>query len=95
MTNCIEACKKKGCAPDIHLRNGCNQMYSCSHACKIRDLGVDEQTCKGHCIRTGQSGCFPTVFNYRFNLCRGCNRPGCSSWPSITECQIGCTNYGK
>ena len=95
MTRCIEACKQKACAPDIHEKKGCNQMYSCSHGCKMRQLGVDEQTCKNNCQRNGASGCFPKVSGHTFELCGACMRKGCATWPTPSECEIGCTEYGN
>ena len=95
MVRCIDACKKNACPPDVDLKQGCVQMYSCSHACKMRQLGIDEQSCKNNCNRDGESGCSPTVANYQFELCATCNRNGCPAWPTVDECHIGCTGYGK
>jgi len=92
---CLDTCKQEsGCTQDDDESNGCNQMYSCSHACKMRELGVDEQTCSEHCRRNGQSGCWPVVAGWQFRLCGACRRRGCRThWPSIQECQVGCRAY--
>jgi hypothetical protein len=94
MSTCIDVCKKKACATDIDEKRGCNQMYSCSHGCKMRDLELDEQTCKTKCERDGQSGCFPVVKDYKFELCGPCTRTSCNGWPKVEECKTGCSNYG-
>ena len=71
-------------------------MYSCTHACKIRDLGVEEEECKKHCDRDGQSGCCsPNVNGYQFELCGPCIREGCGTFPTINECEIGCSGFVK
>ena len=93
MARCVEECDKTECAGDVNPRTGCNQMYSCAHACKIRDLGVAGNHCREMCQRNGQSGCSPTVRGWQFNLCRACNRAGCSTYPSIGECVRGCDIY--
>ena len=94
MAKCIESCKESACAPDIDEKNGCNQMYSCSHACKMRQLGLDETTCKANCKRNGTEGCQPTVNGYQFWLCNERNREGCSSYyPTVEECEMGCSSY--
>ena len=92
---CLKACEKLACAPDNDLHNGCSQMYSCPHACMIRHLGVDEDQCNRMCDRNGGSGCTTSVNGYEFALCRKCNREGCSTHPTVDECKIGCTNYGR
>ena len=91
---CVDACKKTACESDTDLKNGCNQMYSCSHACKMRHLGVNEDQCRKNCNRNGGSGCSTTINGYQFALCGACNRGGCSTWPSVAECEIGCASYG-
>merc|ERR1712141_671440 len=70
-------------------------MYSYSHACKIRDLGVDEDECKTHCERDGQSGCSPDVNGFQFELCGVCTRDSCTEWPTTSECVVGCSAYGR
>jgi len=97
MAVCIDACKEQtGCTEDNRLNQGCNQMLSCSHACKIRALGEDEHSCKQLCERNGQSGCGVTVKDWTFRLCTSCQRSGCNThWPTIQECQVGCYSYGS
>ena len=92
-SRCVEECDKTECAGYVNPRTGCNQMYSCAHACKIRDLGVAGNHCREMCQRNGQSGCSPTVRGWQFDLCRDCNRAGCSTYPSIGECVRGCDIY--
>ena len=88
---------------DLDLKRGCNQMYSCSHACTMRHLGTDEDTCLDNCDRNGQSGCSPNMtlefdedqFDCEFSLCGSCKREGCSSkFPKTEECELGCKSYG-
>ena len=67
-------------------------MFSCPHACLMRELGVSEADCKTHCNRNGQSGCSPAVSGVTYQLCGPCKRTGCPTWPSVSECQIGCSN---
>ena len=93
LDRCIEECDKKACSGDVNTRTGCNQMYSCAHACKIRNLGVQENSCRELCQRNGQSGCSPTVKGWQFNLCAPCQRAGCSTYPSVGECESGCNLY--
>ena len=95
MPKCIDVCKQKACETDINEKLGCNQMYSCSHGCKMRDLELDEQTCKKNCQRNGQSGCFPIVKGFTFQLCGPCTRKTCDVWPKVEECETGCSSYGK
>ena len=99
MKKCRGECKDKACEATTHLKNGCGQMYSCSHGCKMRQLGVDETTCKSKCNRHGASGCSPEVENYKFNLCKECQRvpesEACPNHPTVAECELGCTSYGK
>ena len=40
INNCTLRC------PETDVRHGCNQMFSCPQACKIRDLGLDCDACK-------------------------------------------------
>ena len=93
MTSCIESCKVKACSKDTDTKKGCNQMYSCSHGCKMRQLGVDKKTCEAKCQRHGDSGCKSEIDGYEFDLCRSCNRKGCSIFPTIGECEIGCSSF--
>ena len=93
MTSCIESCKVKACSKDTDTKKGCNQMYSCSHGCKMRQLGVDKKTCEKNCQRKGSSGCSPKVNGFKFSLCTSCNREGCSKWPEIAECETGCRSF--
>ena len=96
LDQCLGTCKKDACETDLDLSKGCNQMYSCSHGCKIRQLGVDKNECIGHCNRNGQSGCNPTpVKGYEFELCGPCTRENCGAYPTIDECELGCHAYGK
>ena len=95
MATCIAACVEEACAPDVDLQNGCNQMFSCSHGCQMRALGLDKDTCVTNCDRNGQSGCSPEVNGYTFNLCGPCTREGCPTWPTVAECEVGCNNYGS
>ena len=90
---CVDKCSKEVCSPDVDEENGCNQMYSCAQACKIRDLGISRRRCKRECDRTGQSGCSPVVSGFQFALCGPCNRSGCNRWPTIEECEAGCSFY--
>ena len=91
--SCIQKCVEEACAPDIHLQNGCNQMFSCSHGCQMRALGLDKESCNMKCDRNGQSGCYPTVNGYQFHLCKSCSREGCAKWPKVEECEVGCNSY--
>merc|ERR1712136_412770 len=91
--SCIQKCVEEACAPDIHLQNGCNQMFSCSHGCQMRALGLDKESCNMKCDRNGQSGCYPTVNGYKFHLCKTCSREGCAKWPKVEECEVGCNSY--
>ena len=68
-------------------------MFSCSHGCQMRALGLDKESCNMMCDRNGQSGCFPTVNGYKFNLCKSCSREGCAKWPKVEECEVGCNSY--
>jgi hypothetical protein len=91
LDRCLATCKDQACESDYSLTRGCNQMFSCSHACKIRDLGVAQDQCEELCNRNGQSGCFEAVNGYEFSLCGPCKREGCNStFPTIEECEIGC-----
>ena len=93
MDACIDQCKVKTCEPDDHTKIGCNQMFNCAQACKMRDLGLSKMQCGAKCKRTGQSGCSPEVQGFKFSLCSACKREGCSTWPSVEECVAGCYFY--
>uniref|UniRef100_A0A7M5X6T4 Uncharacterized protein n=1 Tax=Clytia hemisphaerica TaxID=252671 RepID=A0A7M5X6T4_9CNID len=91
---CTDICKVNACASDIHAFKGCRGMFSCSHGCKIRELGIEVEDCVTHC--NGRSGCTVDIRNHVFHLCETCNRNGCtpSDSPTIDECLIGCHSYG-
>ena len=94
MTGCLKACEEKACSTDLRLTKGCDKKFSCSHGCKIRSLGVNQNNCKTHCDQQ-TSGCNPIINSHRFKLCKSCKRTGdnCSASPSADECKIGCTYY--
>ena len=95
LQQCLGECEKRACQTVTDEKKGCSQMFSCSHGCKMRQLGVEELECKSNCQRTGSSGCSPEVRGYTFNLCASCEGQGCSpnGRPTIDECEIGCTSY--
>merc|ERR1711915_743526 len=95
MAKCTEFCSKNACLPDMDTKIGCNQMFNCPQACKMRDLGLTRSECKIYCNSNGISGCNPTVNGWTFQLCHDCNRdyPGCTSWPTTYECEQGCDAY--
>ena len=95
MAKCTEFCRQNTCAPDTDTRVGCNQMFNCPQACKMRDLGLSRSECEQKCQRNGGSGCNPTVKGWTFRLCRDCNRnnPSCTTWPTVEECKKGCNAY--
>ena len=93
MATCFEACIQEACVSDVHLQNGCSQMFSCSHGCQMRRLGLDKETCVANCDRNGHAGCSPEVNGYTFNLCEPCSREACAMFPTVAECAIGCNNY--
>ncbi|XP_066932583.1 putative tyrosinase-like protein tyr-3 [Clytia hemisphaerica] len=93
LAGCLNACSEFACASDTSLQKGCNQMFSCTHACKMRQLGVTVGSCRTKCERNGQSGCFPNVNGYTFNLCVDCSREGCPTYPTVDECKIGCDYF--
>ena len=90
---CIDQCKIETCSTDDSTKIGCNQMFNCPQACKMRDLGLSKTQCRAKCQRTGQSGCSPVVEGFKFSLCSECSREGCSTWPSVQECERGCDFY--
>ena len=92
---CLEECKKSACKTDLDFSKGCNQMFSCSHACKMRDLGVSQDECNQNCERNTGSGCTTTIKGHTFSLCEECNRAACepTNGPTIDECKIGCKKY--
>ena len=94
LDKCVDECSKKACAVDLHLRYGCNQMFKCAQACKMRDCGLTVTECRQKCQRNGQAGCFPLVKGWRYHLCAACNRAGCTTWPFVQECEVGCDVYG-
>jgi len=98
LDKCIHNCALR--CPDTNVTAGCNQMFSCAQACKMRDLGLDQETCNVMCMRNGQSGCRPKVRNHQFELCGPCvperEEPGstqCTRWPTVGECKNGCAYY--
>ena len=108
LDSCVARCAET--CPDNDLKNGCNNQYSCAHACKIRDLGETEFSCKEKCLRIHpDSSCYPVINGYQFNLCVSCqnrkphvaNPPGqCAHvWleyqKRIDECKSGCSFYGS
>ena len=106
LESCVAECDKT--CLDNDLKKGCNMQYSCAHACKIRDLGVTEASCKLKCVRNFPgSGCYPVVNGYQFNLCVECKNRGelvadpaagqCAyeNQKRIAECASGCTFYNK
>ena len=95
LDKCLGTCKDEACATDLDMSKGCNQMYSCSHGCKIRQLGFDVDECHRHCNRNGESGCTPAVKGYEFALCGVCTRENCEKFPTIEECETGCNAYGN
>ena len=97
LDKCVAACKKTACKSEWDVQNGCEHMFTCVHACKIRNLGVNEDQCRNHCDRTYGSGCSPVVNGYQFGLCDSCypSRNGCSPRPTVAECELGCATYGN
>ena len=98
LAKCRAACRDKACEFVSMVNLGCGQMYSCSHGCIMRNLGLDETTCKSNCNRNGESGCTPEVEGYQFKLCQDdCQRvpetPTCPKHPTVAECELGCTIY--
>ena len=95
----MAACKKTACALESDVQNGCNQMFSCVQACKIRHLGVSEDQCMKHCDRNSGSGCSPAANGFQFSLCGSCptgdSNSGCSGSPTVPKCEKGCVTYGK
>ena len=94
LDQCVTRCTKQTCAPDVSTKVGCNQMFNCPQACKMRNLGLSRDTCLVKCKPNGGSGCSPTFNSWEFMLCDGCNRAGCSEWPTVQECEVGCDLYG-
>jgi len=98
LEKCVSNCALR--CPDTDVKHGCNQMFSCAQACKMRDLGLEQDKCNVMCMRNGQSGCMPTVNGHEYELCGDCIderiNPGttqCSRWPTVKECQEGCAYY--
>ena len=44
LKKCINSCSLR--CPDTDVKYGCNQMFSCAQACKMRELGMDTDRCK-------------------------------------------------
>ena len=112
LSDCLKDCEEdvlldQDCKDiDLDLKDGCNQMFSCSHACAMRHLGMGEEKCLHQCNRTGSSGCTEKISFYHqesdgdveceFSLCEKCKRKGCESrYPRIEECESGCKSYCK
>ena len=112
LSDCLKDCEEdvlhdQDCKDiDLDLKDGCNQMFSCSHACAMRHLGMGEEKCLHQCNRTGSSGCSEKISFYHqksdsdveceFSLCEKCKRKGCESrYPKIEECESGCKSYCK
>ena len=94
MEQCLGECEKRACQTVADEQKGCSQMFSCSHGCKMRQLGLPKGECIGNCQRNGSSGCRADVRGYTFKLCASCEGQGCSAkGPTIEECEIGCTRY--
>ena len=98
LTKCRAACRDRACEFVSQQKYGCGGMFSCSHACKMRRLGLDETTCKSNCNRNPTSGCTTEVEGYQFELCQdNCERvpetPTCPKVPTVAECELGCTIY--
>ena len=90
MQACLNVCAEQ-CAGDNSLTIGCNQTFSCVHACKMRSLGLTKEQCESKC---DEKGCNRNVLGHTFGLCGDCNRGACSSgWPSAAECKFGCADY--
>ena len=92
LEHCINDCP---CKSDVDVVNGCNQQYSCGHACKMRDLGLDERKCISTCSQSKKKvTCSPRVKGHTFSLCGDCNRKHCSEKkPTKAECNKGCRQY--
>ena len=48
MKQCVQNCiaHEDVCDHETSVTEGCNQMFSCPQACKIRDFGIDETLCR-------------------------------------------------
>ena len=112
LSDCLKDCEEdvlldQDCDDiDLDLKKGCNQMFSCSHACAMRHLGMVEEKCLDQCNRNGSSGCSEKLSFYDkksdgdvecgFSLCEKCKRDGCESrYPKVEECEFGCKSYCK
>ncbi|XP_066910871.1 uncharacterized protein [Clytia hemisphaerica] len=90
---CFDECRKT-CATDIRPVFGCNQKFSCSNACKLRQMGSSITDCKLICQRPMDSDCYPDYHGHYFYPCYSCNRDSCpGSTPPISECENGCESY--
>ncbi|XP_066915971.1 coadhesin-like [Clytia hemisphaerica] len=90
---CTEVCKREACASDIHESESCNERFSCSNACKLRDLGTSARSCSHRC---GKTICRShTISGLIFDLCKPCKRNGCEpkDGPTVDECKLGCNSY--
>jgi len=90
---CAADCKSQGfCCNDYKV--GSDQMISCSQACMIRALGLDQVSCTSHCNRHGGSGCSKTINGKTFRFCSRCKdlttSSKCKPPASPTTCQAGC-----
>merc|ERR1712227_404918 len=80
MKQCVQNCiaHEDVCDHQTRVTEGCNQMFSCPQACKIRDFGTDETLCRQFCERDEhdedrfEESCFATVGGLTFNLCGDC-----------------------
>ena len=89
--------------PDLDVKKGCGKALSCSHACYIRWIGLDQNDCNKECkkqwdsVQSGQGQCAISVRGHSFDLCAQCtsDRPGskCSNPAPLSECQKGCSQY--
>jgi len=101
LENCARACQLNCPDTSTNFKDGCNQMLSCSQACKLRQLGLSDHECRHACKRNVTSGCDLTINGFQFDLCSGpCNpdryRPDndqCTRGPFYGECANGCKFY--
>merc|ERR1712013_733209 len=79
-----------------YLRKKFQFFYHSCHSCIYVFCGLVRERygiSLAKCQRTGQSGCSPVVEGFKFSLCSECSREGCSTWPSVQECERGCDFY--
>merc|ERR1712051_816235 len=93
LETCLDLCQTSSCQKDRDVQRGCNQMLTCAHGCKLRQLGLKKRACFKKCDRNGQSGRSLTVKGWTFKLAGKCNRRGCTKWPKKKECKQGCKFY--